>query len=265
MMNFQPSVTKVCRSLSYLILLFPLIMISLISLESQAKSSSESRTKVSRQKRVSQSSHKIRKLTRSSRQSRRRATSLQRRSRKQQELARRGYRGSSYRRTSRRTRRHTTVRHRPYYGRRTRTDSNSGVMNELVLEVGGHLFSPLQGDVNSGMHLAIGSRLGPVAGVLEAQFAQGEFGAELHDLNAQLRVYLPISPNVELFPLVAIGQSRVTAEEGASHLDLGIGAQLNLTDNFALGGRYSARMIAEDAQGVPTNGHNLLAQVSITF
>ena len=63
-MNFQPSVTKVCRSLLSLILLFPLIMISLISLESQAKPFSKSRTKVSRQKRVSQSSHKTRKSSR---------------------------------------------------------------------------------------------------------------------------------------------------------------------------------------------------------
>jgi len=99
---------------------------------------------------------------------------------------------------------------------------------------------------------------------VEAQFSQGQLGAELKDLNAQLRIYLPISPNVELFPMAAIGHS-YDGDEGRSHLDLGIGAQLNLTDHFAIGGRYSARMIAEENDGLPTNGHNLLAQASIRF
>ena len=127
------------------------------------------------------------------------------------------------------------------------------------------MFSPIQGEVTSGLQLAIGSRLGPVAGVLEAQFAEQETGAELQDVNAQLRVYLPVNPLVEMFPLVAIGQSNLGNDEGVSHLDLGIGAQLKLGEHLAIGGRYSARMISETSEGQPTNGHNLLAHVSLRF
>ena len=138
-------------------------------------------------------------------------------------------------------------------------------MNELFIEFGGQMFSPLQGEVSSGLQLAVGSRLGPIAGVLEAQFADQENGAELQDLNAQLRVYLPVSPFVEIFPMAAVGQSSLSADESASHLDLGIGAQLKLGNHIAVGGRYSARMISETSNEQPTNGHNLLAHVSLTF
>lgn len=139
-------------------------------------------------------------------------------------------------------------------------------MNDILLEVGGQVFSPIQGEISSGLQLALGSRLGPVAGVVEAQFAQEEKGsAELQDLNAQLRVYLPLSPFVEMYPMVAVGHSTLGGDEGSSHLDLGIGAQLKLGDHLAVGGRYSARIISETEGGKPTNGHNLLASVSLKF
>jgi hypothetical protein len=178
-------------------------------------------------------------------------------------VARRGYRNSGYRRSG--TRRSTTVRHTPYYPRRRATSSSTGFINNTILEVGGHLFSPIKGKVNTGMHFGIGSRLGPVAGVIEAQLTQGQSGAELRDLNAQLRIYLPISSNVELFPMASIGHSYHGSQDGSSHLDLGIGAQLKLTSNLAIGGRYGARVIAEENNGLPTNGHDLLAQVSVKF
>ena len=127
------------------------------------------------------------------------------------------------------------------------------------------MFSPIQGQVSSGMHFGIGSRLGPVAGLVEAQFAQPELGTELKDLNAQLRIYLPINTNMEIFPMLALGQSYQNLDESSSHLDLGIGVQLNIGQNFAVGGRYSARMIAEEQDGMPMNGHNLLGQVSLRF
>jgi hypothetical protein len=138
-------------------------------------------------------------------------------------------------------------------------------MNDVLLEVGGQVFSPIQGEVNSGLQLAVGSRLGQVAGVIEAQFADKEMGAELQDVNAQLRVYLPVSPFVEMYPLVAVGESNNGVAESSSHLDLGIGAQVKLGDHLAIGGRYSARVISETSEGSPTNGHNLLAHVSLTF
>ena len=138
-------------------------------------------------------------------------------------------------------------------------------MHRTIFEVGGSTFSPLKGEAVSGLHLAIGSRIGPVAGVLETQFAQGEQSAELNDINAQLRIYLPLGHNAELYPMVAFGQSNLLSEQGTSHLDLGLGAQFNLTSNFAVGARYSARIIAEEIGGVPSNGHNLTAQVALQF
>ena len=115
------------------------------------------------------------------------------------------------------------------------------------------------------MHLAMGSRMGPIAGLIETQFSQGELGAELNDLNAQLRIYLPLGNNAEIFPLIAIGQSDLLSDRSASHMDLGIGAQVNLNEHFAVGARYSARIIADEVEGVPSNGHNLTAQASIRF
>ena len=138
-------------------------------------------------------------------------------------------------------------------------------MNRTILEVGGSMFSPLKGDAVSGLHVAIGSRLGPVAGVVETQFSQGELGAQLNDFNAQLRIYLPLGHNAELYPLFAIGQSDLLSDRSASHMDLGLGAQFNLTDHFAIGARYGARIIAEEVDGVPSNGHNLTAQVALRF
>jgi hypothetical protein len=138
-------------------------------------------------------------------------------------------------------------------------------MTDFILEFGGALFSPLQGNIVSGLQLAVGSRLGPVAGVIETQITQGEMGAKLSDLNAQLRVYLPLGHNTEIYPLVAVGQANLLGDLSSSHLDLGLGAQFNISENFGVGARYSARLISELVNGVPTNGHNLTAQMAFTF
>ena len=79
-------------------------------------------------------------------------------------------------------------------------------MNQALVEFGGQIFSPIHGQVSSGMHFGVGRRLGPVAGVVEAQLAQHEMGTELKDLNAQLRIYLPINSNMEMFPMFALRQ-----------------------------------------------------------
>ena len=97
------------------------------------------------------------------------------------------------------------------------------------------------------------------------QFAQSELGAQLHDINAQLRVYLPLGPNAEIYPLIAIGEAGPLGSSSASHFDLGIGAQLNVNRHLAVGARYSARLIAEEVNGAPANGHNLTAQVALRF
>ena len=198
------------------------------------------------------STRRVRKSTVSRNQSRRRSVQANRGSR------RRSYHSS-------RSRHRTVVRHRPYYPNRSLSSSQSGFMNQTLVELGGQIFSPIQGQVSSGMHFGIGRRLGPVAGLVEAQFAQHELGTELKDINAQLRIYLPINTNMEIFPVLALGQSYQNLDESSSHLDLGIGVQLNLGQNFAVGGRYSARMIAEEQDGMPMNGHNLLGQISFRF
>jgi hypothetical protein len=145
------------------------------------------------------------------------------------------------------------------------TSSRAGFTNSVLFEVGGSVFAPLQGEVSSGLHLALGSRLGPIGGVIETQFAQDQAGARLSDLNAQLRIYLPLGDNAELFPLIAVGESNIFSQRSSSHIDLGIGAQLNVTRHFAVGARYSARLIADEIDGDPTNGHNLTAQVAVRF
>ena len=181
-------------------------------------------------------------------------------------LASRHRRQRTYRRSSTRSygqSRRTVVRHRSTRPRVT--SSHAGFMNQTVLEVGSSMFSPLKGEAISGLHVAVGSRIGPVGGVVETQFTQAENGAELSDLNAQLRIYLPLGRNTEIYPMVAFGQSDLLSDRSASHMDLGIGAQLNLTDHFAIGARYGARIIAEEIDGVPSNGHNLTAQVALRF
>ena len=177
--------------------------------------------------------------------------------------AHRGSRRTNFRRS--RTRHRTVVRHRPYYPNRTVSSSRLDFMNQTLVEFGGQIFSPIHGQVSSGMHFGVGRRLGPVAGVVEAQLAQHEMGTELKDLNAQLRIYLPINSNMEMFPMFALGNSYQGFEESSAHLDLGIGVQLNLSQNFAVGGRYTARMIAEEKDGIPMNGHNLLGHISFRF
>jgi hypothetical protein len=134
-----------------------------------------------------------------------------------------------------------------------------------MIEFGGQVFTPIDGTIHSGAYLAVGSRFGPLAGMLEAQFGQNSHGAELMDLNAQLRIYLPLNHQAEIFPILAIGQANLSDEDGASHIDLGIGAQFNLNHHLAVGGRYQARVIAEQVDGLPTNGHNFLAHLNIRF
>lgn len=170
--------------------------------------------------------------------------------------ARRSY--SSYGRSRR-----AVVRH--HSTRRGVTSSSAGFTNRVLFEVGGSVFAPLQGEVSSGLHLALGSRIGPIGGVVEAQLAQDPAGARLSDLNAQLRIYLPLGDNAEVFPLIAIGESELLSSRSSSHLDLGIGAQLNVNQHLAVGARYSARLIAEEVNGVPANGHTLTGQVAVRF
>ena len=167
-----------------------------------------------------------------------------------------GYRSSHGRRA--------VVRHRPIHPR-TRTSSRSGFLPDVLFEVGGTLFTPVEGDTYTGLQLAVGSRVGPLAGLVEAQVEQGSEGARFRDLNAQLRLYLPVSYLVEIFPVLAYGQSDLLTRQSASHLDLGLGAQINLSSHFSVGGRYSARLVADQVEGVPTNGHNLLAHLSFKF
>jgi opacity protein-like surface antigen len=119
--------------------------------------------------------------------------------------------------------------------------------------------------VTSGLQLAVGSRLGPIGGLIETQFAQDQEGARMSDLNAQLRIYLPLGDHAEVYPLLALGQANLLSSRSASHLDLGIGAQFNVNRHLAVGARYSARLIADKVNGDPTNGHNLTAQIAVRF
>ena len=248
-----PKLPKLSLVFSLLLVLTSLPLSVLATPRSKTSYSQSSQKRSSKVRRVSK--RRSRKVVRqSSQRSNRRAYA----SRSKQH---RHYRSRS------RSRRQTTVRHRPYYSQRHSSVSSgvAGFFNSTILELGGQIFTPLQGKVSSGAYLAIGSRLGPIAGVAEAQFVQNHHGAELRDLNAQLRIYLPLSPNAEIFPLIALGQSDLTLNSSASHIDLGIGTQLNLNQYFAIGGRYQARVIAEEVNGLPTNGHNFLAHLSIRF
>ena len=259
------SVTTLCVSL---------ICFTSLSLSSSPAHAKRQVTTITKTQKVSRRTRRATSVKRSARRSSARRTAARRVSRqnrsRQNFLASRHHRRSSYRRHYQRSRgrsfgrsRRTVVRHRAT--RSGVTSSRAGFMHRTLFEVGGSTFAPLKGEVVSGLHLAIGSRLGPVAGVLETQFAQGEHGAELNDINAQLRIYLPLGHNAELYPMVAFGQSHLLSDQGTSHMDLGLGAQFNLTPNFALGARYSARVIAEQIGDVPSNGHNLTAQVALQF
>jgi hypothetical protein len=171
------------------------------------------------------------------------------------------YQSRSYRRRSYRRR---VVRRRTHRGSNSSSFRN-GFLTDIVLEVGGSLFSPMQGQLLSGLQIAGGTRFGPIAGLVEMQLHQGELDARVSDLNAQLRVYLPLGVNTEIYPLLAVGESELFSAQSATHLDLGLGAQFNLSPHFAIGARYSARLLSESVDGRPTNGHNLAAQVSFRF
>lgn len=226
------------------------------------KTTTTTKTTTRRARRVSRSSK--RRVARSS--TRRAARSVNRRvarrSVRNRAIASRRYsRGSSYR--SYRRSRPAVVRHRASRG--SVTSSRSGFANRVLFEVGGSIFAPIQGELSSGLHLALGNRIGPIGGVVEAQLAQDQGGARLSDLNAQLRIYLPLGDNAELYPLIGIGEAETFSANSSSHLDLGIGAQLNVNRHLAVGARYSARLIAEEVNGAPANGHNLTAQVAVRF
>jgi hypothetical protein len=90
-------------------------------------------------------------------------------------------------------------------------------------------------------------------------------GAELFDLNAQLRAYLPVSPQVELFPLVLVGSSHLMQNQASGHLDLGVGAQLKLAPVIALGARYQARIMGGQNEMSSPTGHQLTAQLTLSF
>jgi hypothetical protein len=252
---------KFIVNLSLVALIFTSFSLTEISQSEARPSRSSSTTSVKRTS--SRRVVKRRSVKRKSTQRVKQSSVSRNQSRRQRMHANRGYGHSSYRGS--RSRHRTVVRHRPYYPNRSVSSSSSGFMNSTLVEFGGQVFSPIQGQMSSGMHFGIGRRLGPVAGLVEAQLAQNELGTELKDLNAQLRIYLPINSNMEIFPMFALGQSYNNLSESGSHLDLGIGVQLNLSRNFAIGGRYSARMIAEEQEGMPTNGHNLLGQISFRF
>lgn len=259
----QTRYDTIVQKLTLCLSLVALVITSLSCLDIQQAEARSSSYKNSVKRTTKRRSVKRRSVKR--RSAKRRSTKRVRRStasRKQRLHANRRYRHSY---SGSRSRHRTVVRHRPYYPNRSLSSSQSGFMNQTLVELGGQIFSPIQGRVSSGMHLGLGRRLGPVAGLVEAQFAQHELGTELKDLNAQLRIYLPINTNMEIFPLLALGQSYQNLDESSSHLDLGIGVQLNISQNFAIGGRYSARMIAEEKDGLPMNGHNLLGQLSFRF
>jgi len=117
----------------------------------------------------------------------------------------------------------------------------------------------------TGMSLGLGYRLGALGVLGEAQLVQSTLGAELFDLNAQLRAYLPISHRVELFPLVLVGTSHLMQDQASGHLDLGVGAQLKLAPVIALGARYQARIMGGHNEMSSPTGHQLTAQLTLSF
>lgn len=254
------------RRLLYILTLQALLAIFVFNLSSISSASAERRTTITQTKTVKKSTRRrTRKSSRRTRSARRKAvTRTSARHTDRAIIAGRSRRSSSGGYRSSRRRR-TVVHHRPIHRGSSATSSQSGFMPDVLIEVGGAHFTPVEGEGYSGLQLAIGSRMGPVAGVIEAQMRQGFDGAELRDLNAQLRVYLPIGANAELFPLLGVGQSDLASVQSASHFDLGLGAQFKLSRHFAIGGRYSARVIADRVDGTPSNGHNLLAHMSISF
>jgi len=137
--------------------------------------------------------------------------------------------------------------------------------SDKLLELGSLSYLPVSGTPLTALSIGFGARRHYIGSLVEAQLTQGPLGAELFDLNAQLRVYLPISSQLELFPLAAIGASHLMLEEGSAHLDVGVGAQFKLIDSIAIGARYQARVFGEQNAMSSMNGHQLSAQLSFRF
>ena len=123
----------------------------------------------------------------------------------------------------------------------------------------------LNNEAHTALSLAGGYRLAQLGLMLEGQLSQGDQGGALHDLNVQLRAYLPSGNAFEIFPLLAFGRSEVFTAEQGSHLDVGVGAQLKHGSHLALGARYQARVIAEGVGQGNANGHQLSAQLAFMF
>lgn len=117
----------------------------------------------------------------------------------------------------------------------------------------------------TGLSVGFGYRMMNLGVFGEAQFVQGPLGGELFDLNAQLRAYLPLAGQLELFPMVSLGASHLMQAERSDHLDIGVGAQLNLAPFMAVGARYQARVIGGQNNMSSPNGHQLTAQLSFSF
>ena len=137
-----------------------------------------------------------------------------------------------------------------------------------MVEVGGAVLASPGLGVGTGLSLVGGYRFGALGVAFEGVFASGvlpDGQSALRDLNLQLRAYLPLSSPFEIFPFVGVGEAEVGGRLAASHLDLGVGAQLRVGEVFRLGGRYGARVLAEAPQGVVMNAHVLVLNVGFIF
>ena len=104
----------------------------------------------------------------------------------------------------------------------------------------------------------------------ELKFDQEDVNSSLSDAKVQLRVYVPVTSKLEVFPTVGFGVAQVGSKltdevAGVGHFDLGLGAQFNVTDHLGFGLRYSARVVSQEVRDVPSNGHDLIANFSLRF
>ena len=244
------------------------LLLLLVSLPHLALSTSEAQAQtqphVRKVTKVAKKTNKRRKVRKSIKRSHKRVKS--RRTRKSR--ARRHYTSVHRRHRAHHGHHHgrrTVVHHRPAYNNYDRHSSRRAISSLVQFELGLSTFVPIEGSIERSVAVGLGYKTGPLGIMFESQFAQNQAATEIKDINAQFRIYLPITNHIEIYPLVAVGQSNLFSERRAGHIDLGIGAQLNFNKHLAIGGRYSARMISNEVDDVPTNGHHLMINAALLF
>ena len=116
-----------------------------------------------------------------------------------------------------------------------------------------------------GYSIGLGGRSAHTGLFFESQLTSDGEVSVLRDLNTQIRLYFPLSPATELYPLIGAGVADPGSRFSAGHLDLGIGFQVHIARSLTVSARYSTRIIAENIGIESTSGQSLVASVLLNF